>query len=138
MNLLVVSTVPHYISIVPIYKYYSTDKFIQNYINIIAFSTSLSIVYHIYNESNIFITSIDYYMAFVWFLYDLMAGFKTNRITRIFVVNYIIFCINICIPYDTNYVIVHSGWHILSSLKCYYVSRLLADKISKQELPTII
>lgn len=140
MNILVISTLPHYISIVPLYQYYSVDSFIQSYIIIIGISTSFSITYHICNESNILIASLDYYMAFVWFLYDLMAGFKANRFIRFFIVNSIIFCINMSIPYNDTYSIIHSTWHILSALKCYYVSTLLADsiRISKQEVPSIL
>lgn len=132
MNPLIISTLPHYISIYPVYVYYTTDRFICTYINIIAISTTFSVLYHFYNESNAIITGIDYYMVFVWFLYDLTAGTRVKKLSRFLLVNAVILFININVPYNKNYIVFHSLWHCLSAYKCYYVSNQI--RLSKELL----
>ena len=123
---LVISTLPHFYSILPIIKYYRTHTF--GYTNIIVISSISSILYHIYKETNHTFTIIDYTCAIIWFLYDIYMGCNyTNKSTicKILLGNFIVFFINIQIPYNNNYILNHSLWHILSASKCYYVSFIL-------------
>ncbi len=71
---LVISTIPHFFSILPLIKYY--NKYTYGYINIIISSTILSILYHAYKESNRIINFLDYSFAGIWFLYDIYMGYK--------------------------------------------------------------
>jgi hypothetical protein len=66
---LVISTIPHFYSILPLIKYYKTYTF--GYINIILISTVFSILYHIYEESNYIINIIDFFCTGLWVLYDI-------------------------------------------------------------------
>ena len=118
MNLLIISTLPHLLSIIPIIKFY------DNYIYIIILSTLFSILYHI-NEHNNIIAFIDYTLALVWFLYDVQYGLLYNILDKILIVNTVSFIINYNIKHDNNYVVNHSIWHIINATKCLYVSILI-------------
>jgi len=122
MICLVLSTLPHYLSILLLYKYYNINK-INIYIKIIFASSSLSVLYHVYEENNIIITYFDYTMAFIWFLYYLKILY--NYLNKIICINAFIFIINISIPYNDYYYINHSIWHLLSAYKCYYTTCLI-------------
>ena len=115
--MIVVTTLPHYLSSIPIRKNYT-------YRNIILLSSSFSVLYHTYN--NKVITILDYFMAGVWFLYDMRMGAKYKVYTTIFYLNALIFLINISITSSS----AHSIWHLLSATKCFYISSLL-EKIEK-------
>ena len=123
---LVISTLPHFCSILPLVKYYKTHTF--RYINVILLSTVFSILYHTFEESNNTITNIDYFCAGLWLGYDMYMGFTyTDRKTmvKIMFVNTLSFLINILIPYNAYYPLNHSLWHLLNAYKCYYVSTLI-------------
>lgn len=120
---LVISTIPHLYSILPIKKYYKTYTF--GYVNIILLSTIFSILYHTYDESNYTINIVDYFCAYIWGLYDFYMGYRyTNKQTlfKILLVNMLSFFINILIPYNLYYPLNHSIWHFINAYKCYYVS----------------
>jgi hypothetical protein len=123
---LVISTIPHFFSILPLIKYY--NKYTYGYINIIILSTTLSILYHTYDESNKIINFFDYCCAGVWFLYDLHMGYKyTNKkiLYKIILSNSISFFLNNQITNDTYYQLNHSLWHLINAYKCFYVSNLI-------------
>lgn len=127
---LIISTLPHFYSIIPLLPYYSTHTF--HYTHVIAFSTLLSILYHLTGESNSIITTADYSMACIWFLFDLHFGhtFRSSTIrSKILYINLSSFLVHACIPYDSTYILYHSTWHILNASKSYYVSSLIADGI---------
>ena len=93
-------------------------------------STTLSLLYHSYGESNQFITACDYLMALVWAVYDLrLSSRSTYRI--ILFLNALIFLINMSIAYDKHYAFYHSVWHLISATKSLYVSHLL-QRATKQ------
>ena len=124
---LVISTIPHFYSIVPLVKYYKNHTF--GYINTIILSTIFSILYHAYGESNHIINILDYLAAMIWFSYDIYMGYTyTNRraFFKIVLGNGMVFCINTQIPYNSYYILNHSLWHLISSYKCVYVSNLIA------------
>ena len=120
----------HYISIYPLIQYCNINNIhIFHYINIILISSSFSILYHTFNESNHVITFIDYFLAVIWGLYDILLSLSDDfRIIKIFVMNFIIFITNKCISYDDDYEYYHSIWHIISAIKCFYVSLLISRK----------
>jgi hypothetical protein len=121
---LVISTLPHFCSILPLVKYYKSHTF--EYINIIFLSTLSSIVYHTYEESNTTITNIDYTCAGLWFIYDIHMGYTyTNTLYQIVLLNTLSFIINIQIPYNLYYPLNHSVWHLINAYKCYHVSNYI-------------
>jgi len=123
---LVISTIPHFYSILPIIKYYK--KYTYGYINIIVLSTVLSILYHTYEESNKIINSLDYFSASIWFLYYIHMGYTyTNKkiLFKILFGNMIVFLININIQKNIYYQLNHTIWHFINAYKCFYVSNLI-------------
>jgi len=123
---LILTTVPHIFSVLPVIKYYKSFTF--GYCNVIVLSTTSSMLYHLYDESNKYITLADYGFAGVWFLYDIYMGYKytsKKKILKILLANVISFTINIKIQNDINYNMYHSMWHIKNSLKCLYVSNII-------------
>ena len=121
MNVLVLSTVPHYVSILPLIPY----KEMNHYKTIIITSTTLSILFHTYDNN--FLTFLDYFVALVWFLYDIQLGIQYNIFHTILCLNCIVFFININIT--NNYEVLHSFWHLISASKCYYISSLIRAKL---------
>jgi hypothetical protein len=91
------------------------------YSMIIITSTSLSILYHLEHEKNINITNIDYVVAGILALYEITIDKKS------ILLNIILLFINLSIPYNNNYPLYHSIWHLLSACKTIYMSSLLAS-----------
>jgi len=117
--MLIISTLTHFCSILPLIKYYKNST---GYINIIILSTIMSILYH-YDETNYTIKVIDYLFATIWLGYDIYMGYThtNNTLIKILLVNMASFLINIQLPYT-----YHSLWHCINAYKCYYVSNMLA------------
>ena len=132
---LVISTITHFYSILPLIKYYKTYTF--GYINIILISTIFSILYHIYNESNYIINIIDFFCASLWVLYDIyMAYTYTNKkiLYKIILLNSVSFIIHTQIPYNLYYILNHSLLHFINAYKCYYVSKYIGIKLNNLKL----
>ena len=135
---LVISTIPHFCSILPVIKYYKTYTFA--YTNIILISTVFSILYHIYKESNYTINTIDYFCAGLWVVYDIWMGYSyTNKKTlfKIVLLNSISFIIHIQIPYNLFYILNHSIWHLINAYKCYYVSKYICISLDNVKLARV-
>jgi hypothetical protein len=128
--ILILSTAFHFYSILPLLKYYRTSTF--HYVHVIILSTLCSILYHAHNESDSISTSMDYSMAFIWFVYDLYIGYTHRILQQIVIGNSIIFIINIQIPYTSYYTLLHSLWHLLSASKCYYIASLYRAQLNTQ------
>lgn len=127
---LIISTIPHFASIYPLVNKYN-NPYIFEYINIIVLSTIYSLLFHTYEEKNIIINNIDYFLAGIWVIYDCLLSciYSGNNIQlKIILTNSISFIINIHIDND-NYIIEHSIWHIINCCKCYYVSHSLSSNI---------
>jgi len=127
---LVISTIPHFLSILPLIKYYKTYTF--GYINIMLLSTVFSILYHTYKESNYTINNIDFFCAGVWAVYDIYMGYTyTSKKTlfNILLLNSATFFINIQIPYNVHYQLNHSLWHVINAYKCYCVSNYISVQL---------
>jgi hypothetical protein len=141
INLKTFTTITHYASIIPIMKYTNTDILLYRYRNVIFISSSLSLICHSYNEPMNVLYYIDYSGALIWFIFDLFLAIKSyNKITMIkfFIINFLILFSNLLLDTKSiNYNILHSSWHILSAMKCYYISKSYVPKIMIQKLTNI-
>jgi len=117
MNYLVLSTLPHYLALYP--------KNNSLYRAVIFTSSTLSVLWHIYNEPINIIFYLDYAAAAIWFFYDIFLGFHTKNIYTIFILNFIVFILNQSIK--NEYVFYHSVWHIMSAIKCYYIASIASN-----------
>ena len=116
MNPLVLSTLPHYLAILPVRKNIA-------YSSVIFTSATLSVLWHMNNEKRDALFYLDHVAALVWFFYDIKLSYDTPYFLRILLLNAAIFSTNQLISSD-HYVLQHSAWHLLSSLKAFYVSIL--------------
>jgi hypothetical protein len=142
--MLVLSTLPHYLSVLPLlpnYYYVTNDSgavisksatpsstVTNEYVNTILIASTLSVLYHFSNESLV-VAIPDYLAAFIWLLYDLYFGwyFVPQYFQRIVILNALVVALNWSITKSNpNYEMLHSVWHIGSAAKCYYVSLLVS------------
>lgn len=124
MNWCIVSTLPHFCSIAPLIGHREATA----YIYVITVSSTLSVLYHLYEESNTIITAADYLAAATWSLFDVYMGYthtNTSVLSQIILGNLLIFALNLQIPRDESYIWWHSLWHYLSAYKSFYVSSLI-------------
>lgn len=127
MNLLLLSTLPHYLAIYPLFV--RSNSNIYNYISLIIISVNLSVLYHLSGES-LYFAIPDYCFAGIWFLYDLFLSFQNkNTFYLILFLNLFIFYLNLSVD-QMNYEVDHSVWHLLSAAKCVWVSRMIAMESS--------
>jgi hypothetical protein len=141
--ILSLSTITHYLSIIPILKYSYNNTTLNKYKNIIIVSSSASLLWHAFNEPQNILYYLDYSGAIIWCIFDIFLAYKTRNkiiISKIILLNFFVLITNLMIDYhksDNNkYVLLHSCWHILSSIKCYYVSGLFVplEKLSRYEI----
>ena len=132
INLTTLSTITHYASIIPIMKYTNNDILLYRYRNIIFLSSSATLIWHSYSEPSNILFYIDYSGAIIWFIFDLLFAIKSKNkiiIVKFLLLNFIVLVSNLLIDKKSvNYNILHSAWHILSSLKCYYISQSYIPK----------
>lgn len=116
--MLVLSTLPHFLCILPVLH-------LHGYVGVILLSTTLSILYHLNEESNAWINWLDHIMATIWFLYDVQLGLHYSVLGPILEANLVSFFLHIGLsrPYY-----LHSVWHLANAYKCWYVSSLLKAK----------
>jgi hypothetical protein len=126
MYMLILSTLPHYLAVYPLlFVRPHSKKDIYNYKILILMSVNLSVLYHLSGES-VYIAVPDYYLAFIWCLYDLfLSAQNKNKFYLILFLNLFIFYLNLSVD-QMNYEIDHSVWHLLSAAKCVWVSRMIA------------
>lgn len=131
MNLLIVTTLPHFLSIIPLFQYY-LYKEIFWYNNVIITSTVLSILYHSYSYK--FITFLDHLFSLIWFIYDIYNGYTISGVIflKILIVNSVSFMFHQQIEKmgKESYYSLHSLWHLVNAAKCMYVSYLISYKTS--------
>ena len=132
MDLTTLSTITHYASIIPIMKYANNDILLYRYRNIIFLSSSASVIWHSYNQPTNILYYIDYGGTIIWFIFDLILAIKSKDKITIFkflILNLLILISNLLIDKKSiHYNILHSSWHILLSLKCYYISNACIPK----------
>ena len=124
MKYLILTTLPHYAAIIPVWN----DPLMRHYCYTIAISTTLSILYHFYHESNMVIMWLDYVMALIWFLYDVSWGLIMTlySFSLLLALNGLVFLANQSISHDDRYPARHSFWHLFSACKCICISVLIS------------
>jgi hypothetical protein len=127
--LLLVTSALHYLAIIPILcksysSYVTIHQYYRIYANTIILATTFSILGHYYNTIGLQLA--DYYLAGIWFLQDIVWSLEINK-SRIILLNIIIFCLNMITNYLNNYEYYHSIWHVLSAIKCIYISYLIRN-----------
>ena len=135
MNLLVLSTLPHYLSVLPLIDYYN-DIRICWYINVILASTTLSVLYHTDTKNNIItlfdlFDLFDHVLAVFWFLYDVYLGCVLGYalLFQIIFYNTLSFMVYQRIEIESsrkNYYTFYSGWLLLNAFKSFYISYLIS------------
>ena len=115
--MLVASTFPHLLAVVPIYKLY------PGYGILIFTSTTASVLWHAYGEPVGTLLLLDYGLAGIWGVYDLWLGARKGLLLRFFFLNMFVALVNTRISSSSNY---HSLWHLLSCAKAIYVSWLIS------------
>ena len=126
MLLLITSTL-HYLAVLPhVIKYYNNvlPHIHRVYINLIILSTTISIIWHYYNEPRNILLYLNSYFGFLWFAGDMLWALDLNNIT-IVSLNIISFILNVNINFSNNYILYHSIWHIINACKCIYVSYII-------------
>lgn len=125
MEWLILTTLPHYVAIIPIWNH----PLMRRYCYTIAASTTLSILYHAYHESNRVIMWLDYVMALIWFLYDISWGLLMTPYSffLLLILNALVFLANQSISHDDRYPARHSFWHLFSACKCICISILISE-----------
>jgi hypothetical protein len=125
MNYILLLTIAlHYLAIIPILckNYRSVPFYYRIYGNTILLSTTCSILWHYHNTIQLQI--INYYLVLILFIQDLMWSLEINK-SRIVILNLITFGLHISIYYVDNYEYYNIIWHVISAIKCIYISHLL-------------
>jgi hypothetical protein len=130
--MLVITTLPHYIAILlhrpnPDYTY----------MRLIFLATTLSVAYHLTDESNLLITALDYLVAAA------LAYHETKIHKHGLVLNGLLFVTNIIPLKKESYTLYHSIWHLASVAKTIYISNtkiktLGQDEISEDQRTTVL
>ena len=124
MNWPVVSTLPHYLSVLPLLPFYPNTV---PYIYIVCMSTTLSILWHLQGEPINYLYYLDYLGATVWTSYELYTSTGNLSMTaEVAVLNLIVFLLNMN-PGSDHYHVYHSLWHLMSAAKCFYVAAKVTD-----------
>jgi hypothetical protein len=110
MNLLVLTTVPHFFTLV-----YTKGDLLYN--TLIITSTFFSILWHLNNEPENLLKKIDYIFA----LLVVIKEFYSKNFFTVLVLNTIVLVIN---KKTSCRYTGHCLWHLLSSAKCIYIASL--------------
>ena len=114
--MLVITTLPHYLALLlhrpnPDYRY----------MKLIFLATTLSVAYHLTNESNSLVTALDYLAAAA------LAYHETKIHKHGLLLNSLLFVTNL-IPVE-NYTLYHSLWNLASVAKTIYITRQLQGRL---------
>lgn len=123
MNLLIISTLPHYlVLLVGPTKLYNSVVFC---------SSTLSVLWHYSNTpASSFLGTLDHIFAFIWLATDYYYFKSTQLFQRMVVINALTFLANIYVSYldrhhFMSYYMGHSLWHLLSVAKSIYLANSL-------------
>lgn len=115
MNLLVLTTVPHFFTL-----FYTKGDLV--YITLIISSTFLSMLWHINNEPENILKKIDYIFATLVVIQEFYSKeFYSKNFLTVLLLNTIVFVINKKTSCRST---GHCVWHLLSSAKCIYIASL--------------
>ena len=132
MNFLIFTSMLHYFAIIPFTRkgLLNHNSIYNYYIVTIIISTTLSILWNINKLSNGLLLYLDYIFTIIWFVQDYYLAMNKNNLQlfmKIIYVNIIIFTFNLFIFNNLFFERSHSIYNILSAIKCFYVSYLLAN-----------
>jgi len=122
--MLVLTSALHYFAVPPLLCKFNIPWYIKLYIYTILLSTTTSIIWHYTG----YLLILDYVLAGFWFFQDVLWSLELEGIT-IILLNLLIFCLNIVVLFLNNYELYHSIWHVISAIKCIYVSYLISKII---------
>jgi len=117
----VLSTLPHYVSIIPLYPH---DMY--EYKTAIIVSSTISVVWHLYGEPQNIILGLDYVAACYWAFCELQYG-QDNETVKIFLLNILVLLLNRGVEFTDNYALYHSMWHLVSAAKCFYIATIISQ-----------
>ena len=125
---LLVSGFLPYFALVPI-LIKPLNQLTRLYLNIIFISTTLGLLWHYLWEPEGYVMLANYYAAFCWLLLDVMWSKLLNKP---YIIIYSIDTIAIYCAVELfaskktfSYIVYHSMWHVIFSLKTLYVSCLI-------------
>lgn len=122
----ILSTLPHILSIAYISGCIGKGAAYDIYAGIICISSSLSIAWHIHREPRNMLFYLDYIFALAWSIGDIvMAPLLQSMLLNLCVLSANLLSDYLAkkgiIPYDIG----HSIWHVMSSAKSIYISYLV-------------
>jgi len=126
--LLVLTTLPHYLSIIPVYPH---DLY--QYKTAIIVSSTISVIWHAYSEPTNIVLVMDYVAACYWAFYEIHLSHNDDTL-KIYLLNFILILLNAIAHGSNDYILYHSAWHITSALKCFYVATLISRRQSFKTL----
>ena len=120
--ILPLTTLFHFLAVIP--PLATTHPFRHAYSAIIATTTILSAVWHLKGQPEGVYQYLDYSFTTIWFFYDmgLMSHLPNLDQLSIIAANIFIMSLHELCSYPENYAVYHSLWHIVSAIKCLYVS----------------
>ena len=98
------------------------------YSYIIVISTTLSGIWHLYEEPQNLLCVADYFMAAVWFAYDLLMSVTTSHRYKIVFLNLVSMILNVMANYHPDYVVAYTFWHLFSAVRAIAVAYFLSEK----------
>ena len=134
---LVATSSMHYLSIVPLILKYDTKPHTllhRVYIGIITITTSLSILWHYYNESNLILQAVELVFVATWFALDNLWSFILLK-HEIIIYNYLVLLVYIVSALFKQYRVYHSIYHIISAVKCIQVSYIIYKSYIHKSIP---
>jgi hypothetical protein len=124
--LLVLTSSLHYFAVIPIILAYQNKPlpfFNKIYLNTILYATTISILWHFFNETSMLVY-LDYGLAIVWFFQDILWSLLLSKPSIIYL-NIVIFILHFLVRYTGDYLLYHSIWHGISAIKCIYISYII-------------
>jgi hypothetical protein len=138
MSLLVLTNIPHFLSIIPPLLY--RNSYTYEYTTIVMLSTTLSTIRHCFQDLHNWLIYADMCMACIWVFYDVEISYKHAQLKefqKIIMLNNLFFLSNLFITLNKfspmQFAIIHSIWHIFSACKSYYVSSIINERLHKLE-----
>jgi len=132
-SLLIYSTVPHALAILPILYHSRTKEPLYSvYCILILLSTCFSATWHAHGEPLTILWEGNYLLALFLGILEFELGLRQSVVDQVLLLNGLLTTLTIAIDLTSadrsNYVKLHSLWHLVSSAKSFYLSNLLSDR----------
>ena len=119
--LLVLSTLPRYLSIIPLHPHDLAE-----YKAAIIVSSTISVVYHLYATCQSTVLVIDYSSACYWGFFEVKYGHDKDTL-KIFLLNVLLLILNRSVEFTDNHALYHALWHLVFAAKCFYVATIISQ-----------